>query len=190
MMLSKRPMRFFTSPLLVPCCAHAKAGGLLRSRTVSGAIQQGCARVFDPKKDGAARLVRSSAREPEGAWTGPPRSILITRAKNLYDQKTPKGHQNFTLGKYKPSRSVLTNRDCSAVAGRRKRCVWIGAESSGDLLPPSPPAEKATTSIALTEFSRRECIFWTRAAATFGGLLICAKDLFVGAKHGCLPISL
>ena len=53
-MLSKRPMRFFTSPLLVPCCAHAKAGGLLRSRTVSGAIQQGCARVFDPKKDGAA----------------------------------------------------------------------------------------------------------------------------------------
>jgi len=117
MMLSKRPMRFFTSPLLVPCCAHAKAGGLLRSRTVSGAIQQGCARVFDPKKDGAARLVRSSAREPEGAWTGPPRSILITRAKNLYDQKTPKGHQNFTLGKYKPSRSVLTNRDCSATLG-------------------------------------------------------------------------
>jgi len=52
-----------------------------------------------------------------GAWTGPPRSILITRAKNLYDQKTPKGHQNFTLGKYKPSRSVLTNRDCSATLG-------------------------------------------------------------------------
>src|SRR5215831_8921083 len=24
--------------------------------------------------------------------------------------------------------------------------VWIGAESSGDLLPPSPPAEKATAS--------------------------------------------
>src|SRR5215471_21246853 len=77
-----------------------------------------------------------------GAWTGPPRSILITRAKNLYDQKTPKGHQNFTLGKYKPSRRVLINRDCSAVAGRRKRCVWIGAESSGDLLPPSPPADR------------------------------------------------
>src|SRR5215831_8455559 len=72
MMLSKRPMRFFTSPLLVPCCAHAKAGGLLRSRTVSGAIQQGCARVFDPKKDGAARLVRSSAREPEGGLDCPP----------------------------------------------------------------------------------------------------------------------
>ena len=72
MMLSKRPMRFFTSPLLVPCCAHAKAGGLLRSRTVSGAIQQGCARVFDPKKDGASRLVRSSARELEGGLDWPP----------------------------------------------------------------------------------------------------------------------
>ena len=38
--------------------------------------------------------------------------------------------------------------------------------SSGDLLPPSPPAEQAATSIALTEFSRRECIFWTRPAGT------------------------
>jgi acyl-CoA synthetase (AMP-forming)/AMP-acid ligase II len=45
---------------------------LLRSRTVSGAIQQGCARVFDPKKDGASRLVRSSARELEGGLDWPP----------------------------------------------------------------------------------------------------------------------
>jgi hypothetical protein len=38
---------------------------------------------------------------------------------------------------------VLINRDCSAIAGRRKlplRC----AGCSGDFLPPSPPAEKAT----------------------------------------------
>jgi hypothetical protein len=32
---------------------------------------------------------------------------------------------------------------------------------------------------ALTEFPRPECIFWTRPA----GLVICAKDLFFGAKH-------
>ena len=32
-------------------------------------------------------------------------------------------------------------------------------------------------------------IFWTRPAATFGDLLICAKDLFVGAKTGGLRID-
>src|SRR5262249_16416670 len=48
-------------------------------------------------------LCVSARANRRGAWTGPPRSFLITRAKNLYDQKTPKGHQNFTLRKYKPS---------------------------------------------------------------------------------------
>src|SRR5215813_4200398 len=46
------------------------------------------------------------------------------------------------------------------------------------------------SSIALTAFSRQsavECIFWTRAAATFGGLLICAKDLFVEATQASKP---
>jgi len=40
----------------------------------------------------------------------------------------------------------------------------------------------AATSIALTEFPAPECIFWTRPAATFGDLFICAKDLFVEAN--------
>jgi hypothetical protein len=44
---------------------------------------------------------------------------------------------------------VLINRDCSAIAGCRKRRVRIApsevcaVRSSGDLPPPSPPAEKA-----------------------------------------------
>ena len=38
----------------------------------------------------------------------------------------------------------LIIRDCSAIAGWRKRCVQIAPEISGDLPPPSPPAEKAT----------------------------------------------
>jgi hypothetical protein len=41
-------------------------------------------------------------------------------------------------------RRVLINRDCSPIAGCRKRRVRIG--SSGDFLTPSPPGEKATAS--------------------------------------------
>ena len=41
---------------------------------------------------------------------------------------------------------VLINRDYSAIAGCRERRVRNCAGSSGDLLPPSPPAEKATAS--------------------------------------------
>jgi hypothetical protein len=37
---------------------------------------------------------------------------------------------------------VLINRDCSAIAGCRKRRVRIAR--SGDLPPPSPPGEEAT----------------------------------------------
>jgi hypothetical protein len=39
---------------------------------------------------------------------------------------------------------VLINRDCSAIAGCRKRRVRVCVETLSDLLPPSPPAEKAT----------------------------------------------
>jgi hypothetical protein len=38
---------------------------------------------------------------------------------------------------------VLINRDCSAIAGAQTTCADC-AGSSGDFLPPSPPAEKAT----------------------------------------------
>jgi len=44
-----------------------------------------------------------------------------------------------------------------------------------------PPFDAAADSMALTEFARPECIFWTTPAATFGVLFICAKDLFVEA---------
>ena len=47
-----------------------------------------------------------------------------------------------------------------------------------------PPFDAAADSMALTEFTRPGCIFWTTPAATFGVLLICVKNLFVGAKHG------
>ena len=47
-----------------------------------------------------------------------------------------------------------------------------------------PPFDAAADSMTLTEFARPGCIFWTTPAATFGELFICAKDLFVGAKHG------
>ena len=43
----------------------------------------------------------------------------------------------------KPCNKRVPGSGCAALEGR-KRCVWIGAESSGDLLPPSPPAEEAT----------------------------------------------
>ena len=43
---------------------------------------------------------------------------------------------------------VLINRDCSAIAGCPQRCIelrrMLRARCSGDPLPPSPPAEKAT----------------------------------------------
>jgi hypothetical protein len=39
---------------------------------------------------------------------------------------------------------VLINRDCSEIAGCPKRHVKVARESSGSLLPPSPPAEQAT----------------------------------------------
>jgi hypothetical protein len=39
---------------------------------------------------------------------------------------------------------VLMNRDCSAIAGCRKRHVRC-AEGSADFLTPSPPAKKKTT---------------------------------------------
>jgi hypothetical protein len=39
---------------------------------------------------------------------------------------------------------VFINSDCSAIADCRIWRVRIGDGSSGDLLPPSPPAEKAT----------------------------------------------
>jgi len=44
-----------------------------------------------------------------------------------------------------------------------------------------PPFDAAADSMALTEFARPGCIFWTTPAATFGVLFICAKDLFVEA---------
>jgi hypothetical protein len=43
--------------------------------------------------------------------------------------------------------------------------VWIGAESSGDLLPPPPPAEKATTRPDLISATR-----WARSADCYDAM--------------------
>jgi hypothetical protein len=52
------------------------------------------------------------------------------------------GSRYGNRGPEPPRTCVLINRDCSAITGCRKRRVRC-AGSSGDLLPPSPPAEKA-----------------------------------------------
>src|SRR5262249_17612549 len=109
MMLSKRPMRFFTSPLLVPCCAYAKTGGLLRSRTVSGAIQQGCARVFDPKKDGAAR---ACAFQRARHGLSDLKAELLAFSNGRHDDIVDPAHRQVAIGK---SAGSL----CRAVSGAR-----------------------------------------------------------------------
>jgi len=51
----------------------------------------------------------------------------------------------FSYRRPVPGGRVLVNRDCSAIADCRIWRVPIRGGSSGDLLPPSPPAENATT---------------------------------------------
>jgi hypothetical protein len=57
--------------------------------------------------------------------------------------------RRFSLGR------VLTNRNCSAIAGCRERHVRH-AERSGDFLTPSPPDEKATARQEQTRQSRTD----------------------------------
>jgi hypothetical protein len=54
-------------------------------------------------------------------------------------------------------------------------------EGSADLPPPSPPANKDQNVSYGVSWSRY--IFWTKAAATFGDLLICAKNLLIEATQ-------
>src|SRR5262245_53461291 len=95
------------------------------------------------------------------ASLGPNTSCLhpssITRGGSFFGQGRP--------GRY-PSRA----NDHRSALGLRRPHQLVG-EMFSDLLSASPPAEQATTSIALTEFSRREYIFWTRVAATLWGLV-------------------
>src|SRR5262245_53381447 len=77
----------------------------------------------------------SSAVEDDTAHGRPLEEIDINRRRAVEFERQ---------GRSLLLRRVLINGDCSAIAGCRKRRVGNCVRCSGDLLPPSPPAEKAT----------------------------------------------
>jgi hypothetical protein len=69
-----------------------------------------------------------------------------------------------------------------------------GRHVSGDLRPPSPPAEQSTDQISmdLTEFPRPECIFGQRPQPPLGACSapnICSLRPMAAHTHGPMPTS-